>query len=402
PAAATKVTLALGLEQTTGKAWFDDVSVRVVARRRPATAHAGPVFKGHNHTRLRGAMIGPRLTEEDLRVLGGKWKANHVRWQLIWGGFPHGPGDKATVAEYEQWLDGQMDRLARFLPVCRELGVLVLIDMHTPPGGRDEENRCRMFAEAEFQQAFVRSWDRIARRFRNEKIVWGYDLVNEPVEGAVADGLMDWQALAEHTAKRVRAIDAEHAIIVEPAPWGSPGSLAHFDPLDVPGVVYSVHMYQPHHFTHQGVRDTPFGPTYPGVIDGKHWDKEQLREALRPAIEFQRDYGVHIYIGEFSAIRWAPNDSAYRYLRDVIELCEEYEWDWAYHAFREFDGWSVEHGADPKNRRPVTTPTTRERLLRSWFEKNQRAQAQFPIDRNADASRLVAVPRSRSLLSGRR
>ena len=43
-------------------------------------------------------MIGPRVTEADLRVLGGEWKANHVRWQLIWGGFAHSPADSASVS----------------------------------------------------------------------------------------------------------------------------------------------------------------------------------------------------------------------------------------------------------------------------------------------------------------
>ena len=88
---------------------------------------------------------------------------------------------------------------------------------------------------------------------------------------------------------------------------------------------------------------------YPGEIDGKRWDKAQLEAALKPVVEFQRKYGVHIYIGEFSAIRWAPDGSACRYLKDLIDIFEAHDWDWSYHAFREWDGWSVEHGSDPKD-----------------------------------------------------
>ena len=29
-----------------------------------------------------------------------------------------------------------------------------------------------------------------------------------------------------------------------------------------------------------------------------------------------------------------------------IDLFKEYGWDWTYHAFREWDGWSVEHEGD--------------------------------------------------------
>jgi hypothetical protein len=69
---------------------------------------------------------------------------------------------------------------------------------------------------------------------------------------------------------------------------------------------------------------------YPGVIDGTQWDKAALEAALKPVVEFQQAYGVRIYIGEFSAIRWAPDDSAHRYLADLIDIFERHGWDWSY------------------------------------------------------------------------
>jgi len=373
---ATEAWLILGLELTTGRAWFDDVKITVIGsrRKRPAEPVTSAPYKGHDLPRLRGAMISPKVTEADLRVLGGQWKANHVRWQLIWGGFPNGPADGADVDAYNAWLESALVHLDQLLPVCKELGLRVLVDLHTPPGGRDESSECRMFKEKRYQDAFVDVWDRIARRYRGNKTVWGYDLVNEPLEGVVADGLMDWQALATHVARRVRAIDPDHAIVVEPAPWGSPESLDYLEPLPVPGIVYSVHMYAPFHFTHQGIFGNPTGVSYPGTIDGQHFDKDRLRSILKPAIDYQRDYGVHVYLGEFGAIRWAPGQSARDYLRDVIEICEENGWDWAYHAFREWDGWSAEHGPDPKDHRPAEPPTDRQRLLQSWYQKNRGAE----------------------------
>jgi len=137
--------------------------------------------------------------------------------------------------------------------------------------------------------------------------------------------------------------------------------------------LYTVHMYLPHVFTHQGVYDSPVGLVYPGVMpDGIHWDKEQVRNSLQVVRDFAADYGVHIYIGEFGSIRWAPDNSTYRWLRDVIEVMEEEGWDWAYHAFREWHGWSVEHSDDRNDNRRTTEPTNRELLLRHWFEKNER------------------------------
>jgi aryl-phospho-beta-D-glucosidase BglC (GH1 family) len=375
PVDAAQAELMLGLEQTTGKAWFDEIKITVVGRRRPVpvTKPSAAIYKGHAAPRLRGAMVSPRTTADDLRILAG-WKANHIRFQLTWGGFPRSPADQGDLAAYDAWLESTLAHLDELLPLCRELGIKVLIDLHTPPGGRNDANECRMFHERRLQEAFLAVWDKIARRYRGEEAVWGYDLVNEPVEGEVGKELLDWRSLALRAAQQIRRLDPDHAIVVEPAPWGSPTSLDWFEPLPVDGIVYSVHMYQPHAFTHQGVYDAPTGINYPGVIDGRHYDRAELRKALQPAIDYQRDYGVHIYIGEFSAIRWAPGDSAENYLRDCIELFEEQGWDWAYHAFREWDGWSVEHDSDPDNHRPAAQPTGREKLLRGWYGRNESAR----------------------------
>ena len=72
------------------------------------------------------------------------------------------------------------------------------------------------------------------------------------------------------------------------------------------------------------------------------WDKERIRGELELARQYQLEHGVRIHVGEFSAPRWAPN--AEGYLRDCIELFEEYGWDWNYHAFREAGVWRVTVG----------------------------------------------------------
>ena len=53
-------------------------------------------------------------------------------------------------------------------------------------------------------------------------------------------------------------------------------------------------------------------------------------------------------------------------------LFEEQGWDWAYHAFREWSGWSVEHTTDRANTQPSKQPTQRQKLLLQWFAKNRK------------------------------
>lgn len=374
PTNATAVTLCLGLEKVTGKAWFDDVSIRLA--KPPVTRRAAPVagelFKGHDLPRLRGAMVSRDISAESLRTLGRAWNANLIRWQLI----RHG-GD----TDYDAWLDRELKKLEAALPVCEEAGLNVVVDLHSPPGGKRTVSGYygtddRLFTDRASQDKFVAIWRDIARRFRDVRCIWGYDLANEPVEEDVAADCDDWHGLAGRAARAIREIDPARAIICEAPPWGAPESLKDFTPIAVSHVVYSVHMYVPGEFTHQGVHNKTQAPVrYPGVIGGRLWDKAALEKALKPVADFQRAYNVHIYIGEFSAIRWAPGDSGLDYLRDCIEIFESHGWDWSYHAFREWSGWSVEHGPDRADNKPATTQTAREKLLRDWFAKNRKPDA---------------------------
>lgn len=327
--------------------------------------------------KYRGAMISPGgFHEPDLKVLGEEWNANLVRWQMNWG-FPHGNADTATVDEYNSWIESSCKLLDAMLPSLRASGVKVCLDLHTSPGGFNGKNINRMFEEELFADAFVETWRRLATRYKDEKTIWAYDILNEPVESDDKNDTtyITWRELAIRTSKAIREIDTETPIIFEPSNWCGPTHFVGLVPLDISNVIYSVHMYHPLEFTHQGVfnsNDDWIPILYPGEINGVYWDKAKLRDILAPVLAFQQKYGVNIYVGEFSAIRWAPDNSAYRYLKDVIEIFEEYGWNWTYHAFREWSGWSVEHPEDRTNNSPSTEPTDRELLLRSYFEKNVR------------------------------
>jgi hypothetical protein len=374
PVDAKKATLLLGLEAVSGKAWFDDIKITVLRPPRSSShVAASPVmYKGHSLPRLRGTMISTSITPESLKTLGLDWNANLIRWQLF---RQARPGE--TPGGYDEWLEAELKKLDAALPLCEKLGLYVVLDLHSPPGGKGTAggyvgSDAGLFSDPASQDKFVEIWRKMATRYKDARPIWGYDLVNEPVEDGLGEGCLDWQGLAERAARAIREIDPERTIIVEPAAWGGPGGLEEMEPLSVSNVVYSVHMYMPHAFTHQNVHGKTPSYTYPGIIEGKYWNKAELERALQPAIDFQKRYNVHMYIGEFSAIRWAPGNSAFAYLSDLIDIFEQHGWDWTYHAFREWSGWSVEHGSDPKDAKPAASPTDRQKLLQDWFAKNQK------------------------------
>ena len=159
PFDAQQAALHIGLEAVTGTVWFDDLKVSIYSKSHPfppLPPPAGAPYKGHNLSRLRGAMIGTNLNEQDFRDFAG-WNANHIRWQLLWNGFPHSPADNGDIPAYEAWLESALARLDSMLPICRQLGLHILVDLHTPPGGRDQNNRWPLFREKRFQDTFLKA-----------------------------------------------------------------------------------------------------------------------------------------------------------------------------------------------------------------------------------------------------
>ena len=325
--------------------------------------------------RFRGAMLNEadRIRPEDLREFGKDWNANLVR--IPFGGMY----TQIALQDYSAWIAEQCAALDTLLPVCEEAGLKVCLDLHAPPCGRTfgpEDWTMPLFRDNALQDEFVKTWQVLAEHYKDNKTIIYYDLLNEPSEGnpfTAAPGLLSWRDLAIKVAKVIQAIDDTKKIVFEPIE----DNYQWLEPLPLSNIVYSVHVYTPHVLTHQGVIETaPVGVSYPGLITGvynwpdAYWDKTTLRDYLRHAINFALDNGVEMFVGEFSCVRWAPDNSAYNYIRDCIELFEELGWNWTYHAFREWSGWSVEYDDVYKSATPVSEPTNRQLLLQEYFAKN--------------------------------
>lgn len=300
---------------------------------------------------LRGVMSPTRdLTEDDLQTLAG-WGVTVVRFQIMRNWLK--TNTDRDLHEYDQWFNSRLDNLDAMLPIARRLGVKFVLDFHTPPGGRARNNTMRMYEEDKYADHFIAVWERIARRFLehpDRDALWAYDLLNEPVESPVASRRNAANRLHLRAANAIRAIDPVMPLAVSSLNHGSAAEFGRMTPMPFPDVIYQAHMYMPFSYTHQFLlpETTPSGGNpiaYPGFIDGEMWDKERLRKELQPVRDFQLRHGARIYIGEFSTVVWSVNGDAW--LKDCIDLFEEYGWDWSYHSFREWEGFSLEHEGLP-------------------------------------------------------
>ena len=298
------------------------------------------------------------MTEDDFKTLRS-WGATLLRFQMVrdW----HAVNGNRDLDEYDRWLDGRLDHLDKVvLPLALKHGIRVVVDMHVPPGGRDAGTEANMFHDAVYADHFVGAWRRIAKRFRARYGIYGYDLVNEPCHKRKPLTGCDYWNLQFRAARAVREEDPFVTIVVEANEWDAPAAFAKLEPLPIGNVIYQVHMYELFEFTHQRVLGTrPWTVGWPNAEKG--WDKDCLRRALKPVRDFQFRHGARILVGEFSAVCWAPG--AENYLSDCISLFGEYGWDWTYHAFREWPGWSVEHEGEGDGSLRLSADNPRKRAL---------------------------------------
>ena len=175
PRDATGGRLALGLQGSSGKVWFDSIKVTVskgpLPKRPEPPANPGPVYKGHDLPRLRGVMSPNHFSDEDLRVLGEDWNANVIRCQITrnWGR----AGTDRDLADYDRWIEGKLNDLDKTLKSARRYGLKAVVDMHSPPGGRYENHDLAIFHEPLYQHHYVALWEQIARRYKGNPAIWG-------------------------------------------------------------------------------------------------------------------------------------------------------------------------------------------------------------------------------------
>jgi len=383
PAATRNANVNFGLQDSTGDAYFRNFKIRIV----PSSEVCPAPFKLPENFQceysdavreapvLRGVMTpDPRfITQKDVADLG-KWGANLVRWQF--NSFSAG-----SPQEYRKNLDDSIDKLISFAPDFRKAGIKVVFDMHTAPGGGLAElngSSClRIYMEDDYLKLYVETWRHIAERLNGLDIIWGYDLINEPTYGG-QNVKYNYLKVQYEAAKAIREVDPETPIFVESDQMARVDAFPYLEPLPLKNIFYEFHFYIPEIYTHQGVseisrKNFKAGQvlSYPSQMGGDVMvDRAALSKMLEPVRDFQRKYGAKLYCGEFSAIRWAPG--AAQYIDDIASLLEELGCSWTYHAYREWQGWSVEHDENIDHENPVSYDTDRKKVLLKYFAKNRK------------------------------
>ncbi len=119
--------------------------------------------------------------------------------------------------------------LDRLVSWCRDESVYVVLDMHVAPGGQTGDNIDDswgypfLYDNAANEDLTIRLWQDLAKRYRNESIVLGYDLLNEPIAHFFDTNLLNpkLEPLYKRIVAAIRQIDRNHILFLGGAQWNS-------------------------------------------------------------------------------------------------------------------------------------------------------------------------------------
>jgi endoglucanase len=140
--------------------------------------------------------------------------------------------------------------------------------MHIPQGGF--QSQCggnALWENLENQNRLISLWKEIAKRYKNEPQIAGYDILNEPIPTV---SIQQWTNLAQNIINAIRNEDPNHLIIVERAialncNYGYKDQYLNYPQVIENNLMYTAHFYEPYEFTHQLLNwaNTGEGGSYP-------------------------------------------------------------------------------------------------------------------------------------------
>lgn len=137
-------------------------------------------------------------------------------------------GDEKT----ERYNECHLKYIDTLIDWCKTYQIYVILDLHGAPGGQtganidDSENdQPDLFTYERNKQLTVALWRMLARRYKDEWIVAGYDLLNEPLPEWFSAHNGEVMPLYQEITKAIREVDDRHMIILEGVHWATDWSI---------------------------------------------------------------------------------------------------------------------------------------------------------------------------------
>jgi aryl-phospho-beta-D-glucosidase BglC (GH1 family) len=198
--------------------------------------------------------------------------------------------------------------LDKVISWCKKEGLYVMLDMHCAPGGQTGDNIDDswgfpfLFDNEASKQLTIDIWRRIAKRYKNETIIIGYDLLNEPIAHYFDKDHFNplLEPLYKQITKAIRESDPNHLIFLGGAQWDSNFKIFG-EPFDKK-LVYTFH---------------------------KYWTATTV-DVIQDYLDFRDKYNVPIYCGE-------TGENKDEWVMNFRVLLEQYNIGWHFWPYKKME-----------------------------------------------------------------
>lgn len=234
------------------------------------------------------------------------------------------------MTEDLKWLSENHDdnkgfqKLDWLISTCEKYGIYVMLDLHGAPGGQSKNHctgkagRNELYENENMMNATVELWSVIAERYKDNKTVCAYDLLNEPQNNGGYEGDYSWSAESEEAVSRtnkaydklykaIREIDKNHIISFEGV-W-STTVLPNPQEMGYENMLYQLHLYD----------------SEKGMI---RYRVDELKTA-------RKDWGVAVVVGEYN------NHECEEYAQKKYEKNDISRIKWTYKTYNAGETWGI-------------------------------------------------------------
>lgn len=241
------------------------------------------------------------ITKEDIQFIKSTG-LNHIRVPFNFKFF--------LVEDHPNiWLEEGFKRLDDVINWCKEENLYVVLDLHAAPGGQTGDNIDDswsypfLFEDQQAQQTTIALWKKLAERYKDETIVIGYDLLNEPLPHYLKNK-EELNKLLEPIYKNItsaiREVDNNHLIFIGGAQWNTNFKMFG-EPFDKK-LVYTFH---------------------------KYW-MPPVQEQIQDYVDFSNKYNVPMWLGE-------SGENEYAWIDSFRVLLENNNIGWCFWPYKKMD-----------------------------------------------------------------
>ena len=268
------------------------------------------------------------ITEKDLDALK-KWGFNSVRLPMHYNLYTL-PIDKEPLKGQNTWLEPGFKLTDNLLSWCKKNKMYLILDLHATPGGQGNDRpiadidtlKPRLWESEANQQKTIALWKKLAERYKDEKWIGGYDLINET--NYKLEGNESLKKLFSEISAEIRKVDMKHIIFIEGNQFAN--DYTGLTPPWDKNIVYSFH---------------------------KYWNPTTI-ETIQKYLDMREKYNVPLWMGE-------SGENTNEWFRDAVKLFENNNIGWSW--------WTIKKIGSESSLMTISKPAGYQKIVDFWTGK---------------------------------